>query len=619
MLPRVKRLLVGSPLRTTELPHQRLSKKAALAVFASDALSSSAYATEEVLLALVIGGSAVLHLALPAAICIALLLTIVVISYSQTIHAYPSGGGAYIVAKDNLGVTPGLVAASSLLIDYVLTVAVSIAAGVAAITSAVPNLYPHRVALCVAFIFLILLANLRGVRESATLFGIPVYWFIFSAYLLVIGGLVRAYGPWNVPAPAPAIVATAQLPLLWLFLRAFASGCTALTGVEAISNGVQAFKPPVSRNAAVTLYWMAGILGTLFLGITVLAHRFGIVPVPGETVNSQLNRLIFGGGPLYYMIQVATTAILVLAANTSFADFPRLSSILARDRFAPRQLANLGDRLVFSNGIVILGLAAIALVVAFQGETHRLIPLYMIGVFVSFTLSQAGMVVHWRHSREPGYRWRMVLNAVGAVSTAVVLCIVAAVKFVHGAWVVLLAIPFLVYLFRLTRQHYFQVTTELSLSSYDKPRVARHTVIVPVPASPNRVVLAAVEYAKSVSQDVMAVHVSTDGHQRADILARWKKFVDDVPLIVLDSPYRSVLRPMLRFIDEIEDLRPDDEITVLLPEFVPDRWWHGLLHNQTSLQLKGALLFRPGIVVTSVPYHFRGIRRRRPAAETPLS
>jgi len=609
MFPRLKKLLVGSPLRTTDLPHQRLSKKAALAVFASDNLSSSAYATEEMLLALVIGGSAALHMMLPAAIGIAVLTAIVVISYSQTIHAYPSGGGAYIVAKENLGVTPGLVAAAALLIDYVLTVSVSVAAGIAAITSAVPALYPHRVALGLACILFILMANLRGVRESATLFGVPVYWFVFSGLVLVVGGLYRAFWSGAPAAAPPEIEAVGNLPMWWLFLRAFASGCTALTGVEAVSNGVQAFKQPVSRNASVTLFWMGGILGTLFIGITVLAHRFAVVPTATETVNSQISRIVFGGGPIYYMVQAATVAILILAANTSFADFPRLSSILARDRFLPRQLSNFGDRLVFSNGIVILGVAAGALIVAFQGDTHRLIPLYMVGVFISFTLSQAGMVKHWRESREPGWQWRMALNAFGAVCTGVVLIVVAAVKFTHGAWVVILAIPLFVLGFRAIRSHYFQVTTELSLSGYEKLQATRHTVIIPVPSAPNRVVLTAVEYAKSVSRDVIAVHVSTNGDPREELVTRWKKFVDDVPLLVFDSPYRSVVRPLLRFIDEMELLRPDDKLTVLLPEFVPGRWWHGLLHNHTSLLFKGALLFRPGIVVTSVPYHLGNSRR----------
>jgi amino acid transporter len=610
LFPRLKKLLVGSPLRTSDLPHQRLTKKAALAVFASDNLSSCAYATEEMLVAIVIGGSAVLHLTVPAAIGIVVLLVLVVVSYSQTLYAYPGGGGAYQVAKENLGVTPGLIGAAALLIDYVLTVAVSIAAGVAAITSAFPELFPHRVALCLGFVLIIMLANLRGVRESATVVGIPVYLFIVSAYGLVIGGLVYAFRLPPGAIPAQNFPAVEQLPLLWLFLRAFASGCTALTGVEAISTGVQAFKPPVARNASITLFVMAAMLGTLFLGITALAQWFQIVPREQETVLSQINRLVFGQGPIYYVIQLATTTILILAANTSFAGFPRLASILARDRFVPRQLANLGDRLVFSNGMVVLGVLASALMVAFNANPHGLIPLYMIGVFVSFTLSQAGMVRHWIASRERGYGWRAALNAVGAACTAVVLLVVAAVKFTHGAWLVLVAIPLLVFMFRKVRQHYFEVTRELSLAGTEQARVLRHTVIIPVPAQPNRMVLAAVEYAKSISRDVIAVHV-TDAHNRGEIVDDWKKFVPDVPLVVLESPYRSVARPLLRFVDEVEDLRCDDELTVLLPEFVPGRWWHNLMHNQTTLLLKGALLFRPGIIVTSVPFHLRGNRRKR--------
>ncbi len=608
LFPRLKRLLLGSPLSTTEFRHQRLSKVKALPVFASDALSSSAYATEEVLLALIVGGSAALSLSLPIAGCIIVLLTIVVTSYSQTIHAYPSGGGAYIVAKDNLGVTPGLVAAAALLIDYVLTVAVSVAAGIAAITSAVPALHPYRVILCLTAVLIILTANLRGVRESATLFGIPVYWFIFSVYILVVVGLFRVASTSRmVVQEAPVVPAMVQISVLWLFLRGFAAGCAALTGVEAISNGVQAFEEPVSRNASITLFWMAGILGTLVLGVTFLAHAFGVVLIPGgaETALSHINRQIFGRGPTYYMIQAATTAILILAANTSFADFPRLSSILAKDRFAPRQLSNLGDRLVFSNGALLLALAAGLLLVVFRAETHLLIPLYMIGVFVSFTLSQAGMVVHWRRSKEKGRHWRMVVNAIGAATTLVVLGVVATVKFRHGAWIVMLAIPLLVLVFRKTREHYFMSSQLLSLASFEPVRVARHTVIVPVAPVPNKVVLTAVEYARSISNDVIAVTVNIEGRDRGEIVTGWRRYVAEVPLIVLESPYRSVVQPLLRFIDEVNDLRPEDKVTVLLPEFVPARWWHMLLHNQTSLQLKGALLFRQGIVVTSVPHHLR--------------
>ena len=604
----LKRIFLGSPLRTAELHEQRLSKKAALAVFASDPLSSTAYATEEVLLALATVGAAFFYLSLPVAICIVALLAIVATSYSQTIHAYPSGGGAYIVAKENLGVTPGLVAAAALLIDYVLTVSVSVAAGIAAVTSAFPSLFSHRVGLCLLAVLIILLMNLRGVRESAAVFGVPVYLFVFSALLLIVGGFIKMMSSGAHPAPVPAAEAPSgvvQLGVTWLFLRAFASGCTALTGVEAISNGVQAFKQPASKNASITLFWMAGMLGTIFLSITVLSHYFGIAPKEGtgETVLSQINEAVFGRGPVYLVIQGATMLILILAANTSFADFPRLSSILAKDRFAPRQLANLGDRLVFSNGVILLALAASILIIVFKGDVHGLIPLYMVGVFVSFTLSQAGMVMHWLRLREKGYRWRMALNATGAVTTAVVLVVVASIKFLHGAWTVMLAIPLLVWVFRKTRDHYFRLSLQVSLSDFDKPRVARHTVVVPVSPVPNRVVLFAVEYAKSISKDVLAVTVNVDAHNHEEVHATWKKHIEDVDLIVLDSPYRSVVMPLLRFIDEVEDLRADDKLTVLLPEIVPAKWWHNLFHNQTSLVLKGALLFRKNIVVTSVPYH----------------
>ena len=605
LLPRLKRLLLGSPLQTTQLHEQRLSKKAALAVFSSDALSSSAYASEEILLALVVGGSAFLHYSLPICLCIIGLLTIVVISYSQTVFAYPGGGGAYIVAKENLGVGAGLVAGAALLIDYILTVAVSVAAGVAAITSAAPALYSHRVALSLGFVLIILFLNLRGVRESAVIVGIPVYWFIVSIYALVFAGLTRAMGASSFATPSPELTAVEILPPLFLFLRGFAAGCAALTGVEAISNGVQAFRQPASRNASITLFWMAGILASLVLSITFLAQHFGIVPQHGETVLSQINRTVFGRGPLYFMIQAATTAILILAANTSFAGFPRLSSILAKDRFAPRQLANLGDRLIFSNGALLLAGSAGLLLVLFRADTHRLIPLYMIGVFISFTLSQAGMVIHWRQSTEKGRHWRMAINAFGAVTTALVLVVVAVVKFTHGAWLILLAIPFLVYWFRKVREHYFVSSRQLSVSDFERVKASRHTVIVPVAPLPNKVILTAIEYARSISNDVIAVSVNTEGQDASDLQAGWKRHVDDVPLIILESPYRSVLQPLLRFIDEMEDLRQDDKVTVLLPEFVPARWWHNLLHNQTTLMLKGALLFRQGIVVTSVPHHLQ--------------
>jgi amino acid transporter len=622
MALRLKRLLVGSPLSTAEQQAHKLSKKEALTVFASDNLSSNAYATEEILLVLAAAGPAFVHYVFPISGLIAILLTIVVLSYAQLIRVYPGGGGTYEVAKDSLGVGPGLVSAAALLIDYILTVAVSVAAGVAAIVSAFPSLdaFPGRGALCAVAILILTMANLRGARESARVFAIPVITFLGSIYTLILLGILRA--PAAPPPPVPEASGDSTLvgiALAWLLVRSFAHGCVALTGVEAISDGLTALKEPVVRNAQLTLYAMAGILASLFLGLSYLAAKFALVPAgvdklgghgAQETLVSQIARTVFGTevpglGILYYLTQFSTAAILIIAANTSFAGFPRLASILARDRFVPRQFANLGDRLVFSNGIIILGFTALALILGFRGNVHALIPLYAIGVFLSFTLAQSGLVLRRFAHPEPGQWWRLGINLLGAIATGVVLLIIAVVKFREGAFLVIFAVPAIMYLFWKTRRHYFLVQKQLSLSAYEKPHAARHTVIVPVAPSPNRVILTAIEYAKSVSQDVIAVTVNTEGRAVEDIQESWKKFVEDVPLVVLDSPYRSVAGPLLHFIGEVEDLRTDDKVTVLLPEFVPARWWHNLLHNQTSLMLKGALLFRPGIVVTSVPHHLR--------------
>ncbi len=611
MFSRLKELLIGSPLHTATLHEQRLSKKAALAVLASDNLSSAAYATEEILLALAAGAAVgvmvPMSYAIPIGLAIALLTLVVVVSYGQTIREYPTGGGAYTVAKENLGITSALIAGASLLIDYVLTVAVSVTAGVAAITSAVPSLYDDRIELCLTAVGIILLMNLRGVRESATVFAGPVYAFVLAAYLLIIGGLVRYLTAGTAPEPG-AVAAQTQgvwnYAVLFLVLRAFSSGCAALTGIEAVAQGVRIFKAPVARNANILLYILAAMLGTLFLGITVLAYLYGVVPYEEQTVLSQLGRRVFGTGAIYYFIQVATMAILILAANTSFSGFPRLASVMAQDRFLPRQLANLGDRLVFSNGILVLSGAAAALIVAFDAKVHNLIPLYMVGVFTSFTLSQAGMVPHWRRSSAPRRHWSAAINAFGAVTTAVVLVIVATVKFTHGAWMIVLAIPLLVLLFRRIRHHYFMTARELSLADYEKPRELRHTAVVPV-AGMNKMVLGAIEYARSISRDVIAVTVNVNNEDREKLDQEWQARAPDVPLVVLDSPYRGILGPLLRFIDEVERWRQDDVVTVVIPEFVTRRWWHHFLHNQTSLFLKAALLFRPRIIVTSVPHHMR--------------
>jgi len=610
MLHGLRRVLIGPPLPTQRMVHERLGKVQALAVLSSDALSSVAYATEEILLVLVLGGAAALSLSWPVALAIAVLLVIVVSSYYQTVHAYPSGGGAYIVTRENLGTMPSLVAAAALLTDYVLTVAVSISAGVAAITSAFPALYPFRVELAVGLILFITIVNLRGVRETGRVFAVPTYFFILTLFSLIGVGLARAL--W-LGEPGGAATAWATLPpttqafSVFLILRAFASGCTALTGIEAIADGVPIFKKPEADNAGKTLLWMGGILVTMFLGITYLAQHYAILPHEGETVVSQLGRQIFGSSPAYYLLQAATALILILAANTSFADFPRLSMWVARDRFLPHQLTNLGDRLVYANGIVGLGLLASLLVVAFGASTHRLIPLYAVGVFTAFTLSQAGMVRRWSRLRTPGWRRSAAFNAVGAVATAVVLVVIAATKFVHGAWIVLLLIPAMIYGFLTIHRHYEEVARELSLKQPWPGPVHRHTVIVPI-AGLHRGVVKALRYAQVLGGDLHVVTVEIDPQETADLLERCRKYLPGIPVEVLASPYRSVVEPLVEYIESFVDDR-DHYVTVVIPQFVPRRWWHHLLHNQTAIALQWRLLFSRRDwrgrfrVVTEVPFY----------------
>jgi len=600
----LKRLLVGSPISTAHADHERLSRATGLAVLSSDALSSVAYATEEILRVLMIGGAAALSLSTPVSGVIALLLLIVAFSYRQTIFAYPTGGGAYLVAKDNIGDTPALVAAAALLIDYTLTVAVSIAAGVAALTSAFPTLHVSRVELSLGFMIVLALGNLRGIRESGRIFSVPTYFFIGGILSLLAVGVWRWVTGTIVPLDQPAANALPVGSLgLFAILTAFANGCTAMTGVEAVSNGVPAFRKPESKNAAATLVVMAVLAVTMFLGITLLAHAYVIVPSDTETVVSQIARAVFGGrGWPYYAIQAGTMLILVLAANTAYADFPRLASIVSRDRYLPRQFMNQGDRLAFSNGIVVLSVCAGLLLVIFGGDTHALIPLYMIGVFVSFTLSQFGMVIHWRRLREPGWRTSAVVNGIGAVVTAIVLVIVASTKAAEGAWIILLLIPTLVVIFRTTRQHYDHVASQLSLGEFAPLPKLRNIVLLPV-SGVHRAVLQALHYAHTLSDDVRALYVSTDPHSLELVRKEWERWGEGVPLVVLESPYRAVLEPILGYINELEASQPDAYVTIVLPEFVPARWWQHLLHNQRALLLKGALLFRPNTVVTNVPFH----------------
>jgi amino acid transporter len=603
-LHRLKRFFVGSPLPTAQQRHERLSKSTALAVFASDPLSSVAYATEEILIVLTLAGAAALSYSLPIGLGIALLILIVISSYRQTIRAYPHGGGAYIVAKDNLGVLPGLVAGAALLIDYVLTVAVSVAAGIAAVTSALPDLVPYRVWLCVLTVVLVAVANLRGIRESGRLFAAPTYLFVAAILTMVaygVAGVVLDVLPEAPYAPHPPGL---EGITLFLLLRAFAAGCTALTGVEAVSDGVPAFRPPEAHNARIVMMWLGGISVAMFLGITYLAYDFGIVPGGDETVVSKIARRIFGTGPLYFVIQGVTMLILLLAANTSFADFPRLSFFLARDRFIPRQFGTQGDRLVFSNGILILSGLAIVLLVAFQGDTHSLLPLYAIGVFVSFTLSQSSMVRRWLRLREEGWWWRVWFNGIGATVTGVVLITIAATKFTDGAWIVVFLIPALVVVFLVVHRHYNEVAHQLSLEGLE-PTPMTNSVLVLV-GDLHRGVVRAVQYAQLLSPSAKAVYVEIDPERTHRLEERWGKWGMGVPLIVLTSPYRSLLGPLLDYIDNLQEKGGQSHtVTIVVPEFIPARWWQQLLHNQTALLIKGQLLFRKNVVVTDVPYHLK--------------
>ncbi len=599
----LKRWLVGLPLKTKEAAHERLSKRLALAVFSSDALSSVAYATEEILLVLTLAGTAMVGYSIPLSLSIIGLLIILTMSYRQIIFEYPEGGGAYIVGKSNLGEWPGLVAAAALMIDYVLTVAVSVAAGMAALTSAVPALLPHREALCVAAILLVTVVNLRGVRESGQIFAVPTYIFIATiAAMLGVGAVQILFGHAIRVEPLPSM-APAEPLTLFLLLRAFSSGCTALTGVEVISNGVSAFKKPEPKNAAFTMIGMAAILGTMFIGISAMAYYFGIVPKDDETVVSQIAHATFGTGPLYFLVQASTMVILILAANSSFNGFPRLASILARDSYMPHQMSMMGDRLVFSNGVIILGVFSCLLIVLFNGDTHALIPLYAVGVFLSFTISQAGMVKRWLVKKGPHWEKKLLVNGIGAVTTAIATLIIASTKFAHGAWIVIVLIPLLITFFRAIRSHYKAVSEQVALSRGHRPPMPRRNIVVLPIGGVNRAVIRAVDYARSRSGDIRAVLVDVDPEETARVEIQWAQWGCGVPLTVLPSPYRSVLSSLLDYLEQV--LQKDQEcwVTVVIPEILPARWWQNILHNQRAFMLKGALLFKDRVILTDVPYH----------------
>jgi amino acid transporter len=610
----LKHVLFGRPLPSERLEHERLNKKTALAVLSSDAISSVAYATDQILF--VLGGAigmAAIGYVLPISAVIVGLLVLVGLSYRQTIFAYPNGGGSYTVARENLGSMAGLIAAAALLTDYILTVAVSISGGVAAITSAYPGLIPHTVLICSLSILLLATVNLRGVRESGAAFSLPTYAFIAMMLSLIGLGIYRIWlGHEVIPLAATLKVdpvsrhASGFSPitgfaLAYLLLRGFAEGCAAMTGTEAISNGILAFKAPAQKNAASTLGWMIAILATFFLGVSFLAHRYHVMPTTNETVLSILGHHIFGGGPFYYALQYTTFAVLVLAANTAFADFPRLAGILANDKYMPRQLAARGDRLAFSNGIVMLAVVAWLLVWMFRGNTNALVPLYAIGVFVCFTLSQAGMVMHWRATREPGWKWKASLNGIGATATGLVSMIQIVTKFTSGGWIIALIIPLIIFILRAIHRHYIDFSEETRFVGHSPINPLHHTVIVPVNGI-NKAISGALVYATTISDEVVAVYVEVDKRDTDRLVAEWDSWDIGVPLVVVPSPYRSILKPLVEYVENLRMVTPGEIVTIVVPEIVPRKWWEHLLHNKTALYIRTAFLFKPNVVVTAVPY-----------------
>jgi amino acid transporter len=611
MFSKLKDLLIGPALPTQTLGHKQLNKVRALAAFSPDALASIAYANQEIYLGLVVAGSLGLSYAWPIGLGITSLLVIVALSYFQTIHAYPSGGGSYIVARSNLGTLPGLLAAAALLVDYLLNAAVSLTAGVAALASAFPELWPHRIAIALVLLLVITLVNLRGLQETGTVMAIPVYIFLGTYLSMLVYGLIRLAieGPTSLAVTAPPAV---QPLTLFLILHTFSTGSTALTGVEAISNGVPAFQTPQAKNAGRTLMVMAVLMGILFAGSIGLTQFLGVVAGPQETILSALARRLFDNGFLYYLIQFATLGILTVAANTSFAGFPRLAAILARDGFLPRQFSSLGDRLAFTNGIILLGIATAVLIVIFGGDTHALIPLFAIGAFLAFTMSQAGMVVHWWKDRGRQWALKSFINGIGALATLTTLVVVIISKFMEGAWVTILLIPLIVIGFHQIYTHYERVRNELSLKGLPpslKP-VEATRVVIPI-SGIHRGMVGAVNFARSISENVTAVFIELEPGTGERAKVEWEAWWPDVPMVVIPSPFRSIVGPLLQFLDETDAQHNDGQLAaVVLPEFIPGKWWQTLMHNQTAWLIKAALLYRrrkPGMerVVIDVPFHLR--------------
>ena len=621
-----RNLFIGRPLSSADAPNETIGKLVGLAIFASDALSSTAYATQEILVVLAAAGTIAFGYAFPIAIAIVLLIAVVVASYEQTIHAYPNGGGAYVVALENLGAIPAQTAGAALLTGYILTVSVSISAGVAQIVSALPGMAEFRVELALILVALVMVINMRGVRESGAAFAIPAYVFLLALVTMILTGIVRALsgslGTVTNPPEMHTLTGAVQLVTPFLILRAFSSGTSALTGIEAIANGVTAFKEPSSRNARIVLVWMGGILSVLFLGITFLARQVNAIPSEGETVISQIARTVFGSeGILYLAVVTMTSIVLILAANTAFAGFPRLAAILAQDGYLPRQLTFRGSRLVYSKGIVALGVLAGALIVVFNASVSRLIPLYAIGVFLSFTLSQMGMARRWwraghlepghkevsQHSsvleRESNYLGKMIINGIGAFATGVVTVVFGITNFIGGAWIVLLLIPILVAAFSAIYRHYKNVARRLSLEHYHSPpNLTRYRVILPI-SGVHQGTLAGLHFARSLSSDITAVYISMDDEEAKRIQEKWSVWGGGVRLVILESPFRLLLEPLLEYIEALSKIRQHNEVfMVVVPQFVSNQWWKGLLHNQTASILRQNLMSRPGIVIIEVPY-----------------
>jgi len=609
----IKHFLIGSPIPTKELMENRLNKARALAAFSPDALSSIAYANQEIFLALVVAGSSGLSLSLPIGLAITGLLVLVALSYFQTIQGYPSGGGSYIVARENLGITPGLAAAASLLVDYTLTAAVSLTAGVAAIASSFPILWDYQTPLALFFLLIITLINLRGIRETGTAMAVPVYLFLVTYLLMLAYGLMRAIFTDGFVMELSAPPASKPLTTL-LVLEAFSAGCTALTGIEAISNGVPVFEKPEVRNAGKTLLIMAFLMALLFVGSIGLTQFLNVLPEGQETILSALAHRILGNGFGYLLIQISSTLILIVAANTSFAGFPRLASILASDGFLPKPLTQLGDRLVYSYGIVTLSALTGLLIILFKGDSHALVPLFAVGVFMSFTLSQSGMVIHWWKARGKNWRLKSTINGIGAIATGCATLIIGSTKFLKGAWISILLIPIIMFIFFKIRDHYQNTAAQLSLLQIKPnkqnldPVPSSLRIILPI-SSLHIGIVEAVKIARQISGNIRAVYIEIDPDSGIEVEKKWKGLYPDIPLAVVPSPYRSIVTPLLNFLDESDQACADGQLAaVILPELIPAKRWHHLLHNQSARLIKSSLLYRRRTlgyqrVIIDVPYH----------------